>query len=95
MAFEREKVGDYLKLIAERARKSRVYSKHQLVGLVLADMLGDEKHKSFYMRLAKTEGENELFSLAKDIAENENIGNKGAYFMTVWYEQHKNIKRKK
>mgnify|MGYP001251266126 CR=1 FL=1 len=95
MALEKGKIGDYLKLIEERAKKSRVYSKHQLIGLLLAEMLEDDTHKSFYMRLAMTADESELFFVAKDIAENKNISNKGAYFMTVWHERNKNIKRKK
>jgi hypothetical protein len=94
MALEKEKAADYLKLIEERAKQSHVYTKHQLIGLVLAEMLGDEDHKSFYMRLAKDYPENELFSLAGDVAENDQIKNKGAYFMTVWHERIRDIKHK-
>lgn len=80
----------YLNLIKERSVKSRVYSKHQWVGLLLAEILEDEKHKSLYMKLAKQYSENKLFSLAESIADNKKIKNKGAYFMKVWHEKYKN-----
>ena len=81
---------NYFKLIKERGGQSRVYVKHQWIGLLLAQMLEDEKHKSLYMKLAKKYSEEKLFNLAKSIAENKKIKNKGAYFMKVWHEKYTN-----
>ena len=44
---------NYIELLKKRAKESRVYSEHQLVGLSIAEILEDEAHKSLYMRLAK------------------------------------------
>ncbi len=74
---------DYLKLLKERAKTSRVYTRHQLTGLALADILGDPKHKSLYMRLSKIYDNNEMLRLAKNLAERKDIENKGAYFMRM------------
>ena len=73
----------YLETLQKRAKESRVYSFHQLVGLDIAKILEDEGHKSLYMRLAKTRNPGELLGLAKDIAERKNVSNKGAYFMSM------------
>jgi len=86
-ANSNKEIRDYLKTIGERARKSRVYAKHQLIGLLLAEILEDEKHKSLYMKMAKKYREEELLGLAKTIAENKKIKNKGAYFMKVWHKE--------
>ena len=76
---------DYLKKLEERGRTSRVYKEYQLVGLMVAEVLGDEKHKSLYIKLAKKYDEQKLIILAKNISERKNIKNKGAYFMRVFY----------
>jgi len=81
MAFDR----NYLDIIKERAKKSRVYRKHQSVGLALAEILEDREHKALYMRLAKQHPEDDLVPLAKRIAENKAVKNKGAYFMRVFF----------
>jgi hypothetical protein len=78
MAAER----NYLKELKRRAKESRVYKKYQLIGLEIAKLLDDEKHKSLYIKLAKERGTELLLGLAKEIAERANIKNKGAYFMT-------------
>ncbi|MBZ1348808.1 MAG: hypothetical protein KY053_01045 [Candidatus Liptonbacteria bacterium] len=80
---------DYLKTIAERAKKSRVYTKYQLIGLLLAQLLDDEKHKSLYIKMAKKDDETKLLELAKSISEMKLVKNKGAYFMKVWHQQKK------
>lgn len=72
---------DYFKKLKERAKKSHVYRKYQLIGLEIAQILGDEKHKSLYIKLAKERSAEKLLRLAKEIAERKNVENKGAYFM--------------
>ncbi|OGG37763.1 hypothetical protein A2110_02185 [Candidatus Jorgensenbacteria bacterium GWA1_54_12] len=82
----------YLGRMRERKRRGAVTTSHQLTGLTLAEILGDEAHKSLYMRLAKTYSEQRLIALAKDIAERKRVANKGAYFMRV---VHETLKRKR
>lgn len=86
---------DYLDKIGERAKKSRVYVRHQFVGLNVAELLGDEKHKSLYIKMAKKFGESRLMSLAKSIAEKKGVKNKGAYFMAVWKKENENSHHKR
>lgn len=74
---------DYLKTLKERAQKSKVYRKYQLVGLEIAKLLSDERHKSLYIKLAKNYDNQELLGIAKDVSERKNIENKGGYFMTI------------
>ena len=74
---------DYIEILKQRAKESRVYSEHQLVGLSIAEILEDEAHKSLYMRLAKKHSKDFLLRLAKDVADRRNISNKGAYFMKL------------
>lgn len=83
--------GNYLKKLKERAKKSRVSRKFQLDGLEIAEILGDEEHKSLYIKLSKEMNSNELRRLAKQVAENKNVKRKGAYFMTLL----KNLELKK
>lgn len=75
--------GAYLKTLKERKMTSRVYKKHQLIGLELATVLDDPGHKSFYIKLAKEKNAEKLFRVAKDVASRKNIRNKGAYFMRM------------
>ena len=75
------KAKDYLKKLKKRSRESYIYHKYQLEGLEIADILGDRKHKSLYIKLAKEFGGEKLLQIAKDIQENKNIKKKGAYFM--------------
>lgn len=76
---------DYLERLKERAKTSKVYSAHQLTGLMLAEMLADKAHKSLYIRLAKKYDASILFSLARSIQDRKNVKNKGAYFMSRLY----------
>jgi hypothetical protein len=69
--------------LARRAKESHIYKKYQLTGLQIADILEDRKHKALYIKLAKERDPERLLVAAKGIAENKNIRNKGAYFMTV------------
>lgn len=73
----------YMEELKRRSKESRVYRKYQLVGLLLSQILHDEKHKTLYIKLAK-EGDGErLLALAKEVAERKNVKNKGAYFMRL------------
>ncbi len=83
---------DYRELLKKRAKESKVYASHQLTGLMIAEILNDEKYKSLYIKLAKEYDEDKLIKLAKSIAEKKDVENKGAYFMKVLYEK---IKRKR
>ncbi|MEK7624640.1 MAG: hypothetical protein AAB404_02915 [Patescibacteria group bacterium] len=78
---------DYLNVIKERAKKTRVYKKFQFTGLTIAQLLNDEKHKSLYIRLAKKYDEQELMTLAKSVSGRKNVENKGAYFTKVFYKE--------
>jgi len=82
MAFNEE----YLKEMKKRAKESHVYRKYQMTGLLLADILGDREHKALYIKLAKERDEETLMALAKGIAGNKNVKNKGAYFMRVLFD---------
>jgi len=81
---------DYLETLRERSKTSKVYQKHQLVGLEIADILRDQEHKSLYIKLAKERNQQELLSLAKDISERKTVKNKGAYFMKVLHAEKRN-----
>jgi len=83
---------DYIELLKRRAKESKVYSEHQLTGLLLSEILEDEKHKSLYMRLAKKYDKDALLKLAKDVADRKNIDNMGAYFMRLL--QKHNLQKK-
>lgn len=75
---------DYLEELERRKKESRIYSEHQLVGLLIAEILGDEEHKSLYMKLARDGDIDKLLKLAKSVAERKNVENKGAYFMKLY-----------
>ncbi|MBI4085911.1 MAG: hypothetical protein HY433_01555 [Candidatus Liptonbacteria bacterium] len=74
---------DYIQELKNRSLKSRVYRKHQLIGLEIAQLLEDRGHKSLYIKLAKQNNPEKLLGIAKEISKNKSIKNKGAYFMTV------------
>ncbi len=87
---------DYLDLLKDRAKKSKVYSSHQMTGLMIAEILKDEKHKALYIKLAKEHPAGKLMTLAKSVAERKNVINKGAYFMKLLYDgENFNDKTKK
>mgnify|MGYP006284201521 CR=1 FL=1 len=75
---------DYLKTLKERKKQSKVYVQFQDVGLTLAEILSDQKHKALYIKLAKEHDKDKLLRIAKQVAEKKDIKNKGAYFMRVW-----------
>ena len=74
---------DYKELLKKRAKESRVYTSYQMTGLLLAEILNDESHKSLYIKLAKSGDMNKLIRLAKSVAEKKDIKNRGAYFMRL------------
>ena len=74
---------DYLRELTERGRTSRVHREYQLIGLLVAEILNDEKHKSLYIKLAQKHGSQKMLQLAKDVADRKRIKNKGAYFMKM------------
>ena len=82
---------NYLETLKERAKTSRVYKKYQLIGLLIAQLLNDDKHKSLYIKLAKKHNNDDLLRIAKDVSERKNIENKGAYFMKVLQKTHRDI----
>lgn len=82
---------EFIKTIKERAAKSKVYKKYQLIGLIIAQLLADEKHKSLYIKLAKEHNPDHLLSIAKDVSERKQIKNKGGYFMRVLTKTHPHL----
>jgi len=74
---------EYLDELKKRSKESHVHRDYQLIGLELADILEDRKHKSLYIKLAKTHNVSMLLIMAKSIAEKKDVKNKGAYFMTL------------
>lgn len=74
---------NYIRELKNRSRKSRVYRKYQLIGLEIAELLEDPGHKSLYIKLAKENGAEKLLRFAKEISQNKNVKNKGAYFMKI------------
>jgi len=75
--------GKYLKELRRRGTESKVYKKHQLFGLEIARILKDERHKSLYIKLAKSNNAEKLLRLAKEISEKKSVRNMGAYFMVA------------
>ena len=87
--------GKYLETLTERSKKSKIYKPYQLMGLTLAEILDDNKHKALYMKMAKKHNNDHLIHLAKKISEKKNITNKGAYFMKIFYARDGNLDNKK
>jgi len=87
-------INDYMKTLKERNSESRVYQKHQQVGLEIAEILQDQEHKALYMKLARNGNVQRLYEIAKDVAEKDGVKNKGAYFMRI-AEQEGILKSKK
>ena len=88
------KTDGYIKKLRQRGKDSHVYRKYQLLGLEIAQILGDEKHKALYIKLAKEGNAEWLLGIAKDVADRKNVKNKGAYFMRMITEDIKDNKSK-
>ena len=80
---------DYIEELKRRKKESRVYKEYQLVGLLIAEALHDEEHKSLYIKLAKEHDQDKLLKLAKSVSERKNVDNKGAYFMSMLHRKEK------
>ena len=91
----KQQFNTYLDRLRERAKESRVHSRHQMIGLMIADTLGDQKHKALYIKMARDENGEKMLYLAKSIADNSKVVNKGAYFMRVWQLENKTASKKK
>lgn len=85
----------YLALLKKRGRESRAYRRYQLVGLEIAQILHDEKHKSLYIKLAKEMGAERILHLAKEVGERKDIKNRGAYFMKIIQTLRVNSRKRK
>ncbi|KKU15346.1 hypothetical protein A3A20_01675 [Candidatus Wolfebacteria bacterium RIFCSPLOWO2_01_FULL_45_19] len=85
---------EYMKMFRERAKTSHIYSKHQMIGLSLAEILEDSKHKALYIKLAKKHDNEKLIRVAKGVAEKKGVKNKGAYFMKVFYDSNDREQKK-
>ena len=81
----------YMEELKRRGEESHIYRKYQLTGLQIADILEDRKHKALYIKLAKEQDPEKLLAIAKGIAENKNVRNKGAYFMIVLKDEPRKI----
>ncbi len=81
--MERLRSNSYAEELARRSRKSRAYTRHQLAGLEIADLLLDRRHTSLYIKLAKEYGPDKLLKIAKLVVEKSKVKNRGAYFMTL------------
>lgn len=82
-------------ILRERSKKSRVYKKHQMIGLMLAELLKDDKHKALYIKLAKEHDHEKLLSIARGVSDKMNVKNKGAYFMGILFKKKSKSKNKK
>lgn len=76
-------MADYLDELKERGKTSRVHREYQLIGLLVSQILEDEKHKSLYIKLAREYGAERMLRLSKDVADRKRVKNKGAYFMKL------------
>lgn len=73
----------YLKTLKSRRGTSKAYKRHQLIGLEVAEILNDLRHKSLYIKLAKEKNPDEIYRLAKEVASRQDVVNPGAYFMRL------------
>ena len=76
---------EYLKKIKERSKNKHISKSYQLTGLEVAKLLEDWDYRGLHIKLAKDIGETKLRMLAKAVAEQKNIPNKGAYLMKILY----------
>lgn len=74
---------NYIEELKRRSVRSRISKKYQAMGLELAKILNDRKHKSLYIKLMKEGNPAKLMWLAADIADRKNVRNMGAYFMRL------------
>ena len=80
---------DYKQKLLKRKVDLRTYTKHQSIGLLIAELLDDFAHKALYIKLAKEKNTDNLLRVAKDVSQMKNINNKGGYFMRIVYKTNK------
>ncbi len=85
--MDKASTNDYIGILKERKKISKIYKDYQLAGLALAEILEDRPHKALYIKLAKENDSQMLIGLAKDIAMRKQVQNKGAYFMSLLKKQ--------
>ncbi|MDP3881010.1 MAG: hypothetical protein Q8Q32_02420 [bacterium] len=73
----------YIEELKRRSKGSGVHHNHQFIGLEIATLLKDYKHKSLYIKMAKEYDSSELLAIAKDVAGRADVENPGAYFMSI------------
>jgi hypothetical protein len=83
---------EFMEKLRQKGKDAHITQSYQLLGLEIAKILGDEKHKALYIKLAKEQGAERLLGVAKDIAQRTGVKNKGAYFMRVITEEKKGKK---
>ncbi len=88
-----QKIGDILKTFDPKSGKY-VSREFQAYGVYLSQKLDDEKHRSLYIKLAKTEPRYILEEVLSFVL-NVNAKNKGAMFMWKLKELKKQIKDSK
>ncbi|MDP1688998.1 MAG: hypothetical protein Q8L47_02615 [bacterium] len=82
---EKNQFADYKQKLEKRKVDLRTHTKHQSIGLLIAELLDDFAHKALYIKLAKEKDTDNLLRVAKDVSQMKNINNKGGYFMRVLY----------
>ena len=81
-------------ILNERKETRGKFSKHefQVYGYRLAEQLGDLRHKSLYMKLAKEE-DRQLLEKAMDFVKDSHPRNKGKLFMWKLKELRKEVNK--
>ena len=83
-------IDDFVNKIVKR-RSHHIKYQFQLVGLQLATILGDQKNKSLYIKIAKERKDyDRLLNIANSIKEDLRVENKGAVFMAQIYRKRGN-----
>jgi len=89
-----QKVGDVLKNFQLKEDKY-ISREFQKFGVELAEELGDLKHKSLYIKLAKEESRGFLESALSFVKDAPNVKNKGALYMWKLKQLKQESKKKK
>lgn len=76
-----KKVGDSLEKFSEVIRPKNISKEFQMYGVYLADELGDPKHYSLYIKLAKTHPRQILDEALSYVKDYPNAKSKGRLFM--------------
>lgn len=76
-----KKIGDALEKFADIKRPKNISQEFQMYGIYLAKQLGDTKHYSLYIKLAKTQPRKILDEALSYIKDYPNAKSKGRLFM--------------